>query len=500
MLDKYCDILVIGKELPGLVSAAFLARRGLAVQVIDTDFYTDHPSLPDPLCLTHVKSKLLRSILGRLNVPENTISHFLSRESTLQVIFPKNRIDIFENPLFYEEEIDREFPQYHDTLKNFYETLARTRHQIDINELFQQLIPSTWRERNHFKKFVREQNLDQKSEDYIRLLNSDMFLGNYLKSQFQLAYHALCDEPFTHQVAELFNPSDGGIFSVMGGQKELRDILLERIIAFDGKIRGKVSIEKLLFRNGVFEGVELAGSQETVLAKYIIWNSSLEKLKDVLPNKWRFRSLKKKCENYPSSYHWFTLRFHLPNTFLPDPLKPNAVVIHDPKRPLNGSNFLYLQIRPLRNTESSYIDVNFLLPKSALEENFSYFQSFFDEIRQTLIEMLPFSQNHLKQLFPRDTGNAELDTLFPLHENDFEVFKHSARVHGITEYNHASFSDFFDLHYRTAAPNLILSHPYIFQPFGMDAKLTLGLKVTDLIWQEAEKEKKRAMKSERKIA
>lgn len=500
MLDKYCDILIIGKELPGLVSAAFLARRGLAVQVIDTDFYAGHPSLPDPVCLTHVKSKLLRSILGRLNVPENTISHFLSRENTLQVIFPKSRIDIFENPLFYEEEIDREFPQYHDTLKNFYETLARTRHQVDINELFQQLIPSTWRERSLFKKFVREQNLDQKSEDYTRLVNSDLFLGNYLKSQFLLAYHAICDEPFSHQVAELFNPSDGGVFSVMSGQNELVEILLERIAGFDGKMRSKVSVEKMLFRNGVFEGVELAGSQETVLAKYIIWNTSLEQLKDALPNKWRFRNLKKKCDAYPTYYHWFTVRFHLPNTFLPDPLKQNSVVIREPNKALNGTNFLYLQIRPVRNMEGSAIDVNFLLPKSALDENFSHFQPFFDDIRQALVGILPFSQNHLKQVFPRDLSGAELDTLFPLHENDFEVFKHSAQVHGITQYNHNSFSDFFDLNYRTPTPNLILSHPHIFQPFGLDAKLTLGLKVTDIIWQEAEKEKKRATKIERRIA
>ena len=38
MLEKYCDILVVGTELPGLVSAAFLARRGLSVQILDTNY------------------------------------------------------------------------------------------------------------------------------------------------------------------------------------------------------------------------------------------------------------------------------------------------------------------------------------------------------------------------------------------------------------------------------------------------------------------------------
>src|SRR5689334_20764934 len=110
MLEKFCDILVIGTELPGLITGAFLARRGLSVQVVGADFYSDHPQMPDPLCLTHMRSRLLKSILGRLNVPENSIQHFLSRETQLQVIFPDRRIDVLSNPMGFSEEIEREFP------------------------------------------------------------------------------------------------------------------------------------------------------------------------------------------------------------------------------------------------------------------------------------------------------------------------------------------------------------------------------------------------------
>lgn len=500
MLDKFCDILVVGKEIPGLIAGSFLARRGLSVQLIDTDFYADHPSQPDPTCLTHIKSKLLRSILGRLNVPENTIAHFLAQESTLQVLFPKNRIDIFENPLFYEEEIDREFPEDHQALKGFYETLSRVRHQIDINQLFQLLIPDSWRERNAFKKFIREQNLDQKSSDYIRITQTDPVLGSYLKSQFMLAYHAQCREPLAHQVAELFNPSDGGIFSVMSGQKGLTEILTERLLSFDGKVRRKSAIGKLLFRNGVFEGVELAGSQETVLSKYVIWNTSLEKLADVLPDKWRFRKLKKDCGAYPEHQNWFTARYILPTSHIPGPMKRNLLIIRDTKKSLSATNLLYMQLRPIRNSENTFIDVNFLLPTSALDESPSYFKPFFDDIHAALANLMPFSENLLKLVFPRDVSSDSLDTLFPMHENDFEVFKHSAAVHGMVQYDHQNFSDFFKLSYRTPSPNLFLSHPHVFLPFGLDARLTLGLKITDIIWQESEKEKKRAMKSERRIA
>ena len=37
MSEKFCDILILGCELPGLITGAFLAKRGLSVIVLNTD-------------------------------------------------------------------------------------------------------------------------------------------------------------------------------------------------------------------------------------------------------------------------------------------------------------------------------------------------------------------------------------------------------------------------------------------------------------------------------
>ena len=500
MLEKYCDILVIGTELPGLVTGAFLAKRGLSVQILETDSYSEHSNLPDPVCLTNVKSKLLRSILGRLNVPENTIQNLLHQETTLQVLFPKHRIDIFENPLYYEEEISREFPKFHEELKNFYETLARLRHQTDVNELFQHLLPFSWREKNHFKKFIKIHHLNEKNKDYGQLHDADILLKTYLDAQILVALNLICEEPFSHQVAELFNPTDGAVFSVVSGCRDLQKMLLDRISSHNGKIRRKEIIQKLLYRQGVFEGAELKHSQDSILAKYFIWNTSFEDLQTVLPNKWCFRSLRKKCGFFPTHFHWFTVKFKIEKRFIPDPMKKNCLVILDPKKELRGTNFLYLQLKDLKHQEDTIISVNFLLPKSTLKENSEFFQKYFEEIQKHLTDFLPFSKGHLKQVFPFSPDSDQQDLLFPLHEDDFEIFIHSAQTNGILQQDEKKFLDLFPLNFKTPAPNLFLSHPAIFAPFGLDAKLTLGLKITDIIWQETEKEKRRAMKAERRIA
>ncbi len=500
MLEKYCDILVIGDNLPGLVTAAFLARRGLSVQVIDSDLFSGHEKNPDPVCSNKIHSTLLRSILGRLNVPETTIQNLLNQDSTLQTIFPRHRIDIFNNPLDYFEELEREFPDHYPDIKKFYENQSKLRHRTNVTDLFEQLIPSGWQEKRKLKKFIQTQSLNEKNSEYTKLLKKDPHIKSYFLAQYLMAYQHFCNNPFSYQVSALFNPGDGEIFGVHAGLNSFKKVLHERITHYDGSIRNKVQVNSLLYRNGVLEGVELDESHGHVLCKYVIWNDSLDKLKELLPNKWRFRTLRKNCVSNQIDFHWFTTRFSVDTNYLPELLKSNAVVIKNPKKELVGDNFLYIQTKANKIEPKTVLSVNFLLPKSALTEEEEFFDQYFDAIKQSLINLMPFSDDSIEFQFPVKSKNMPTDTLFPLNENDFEIFRHSASNNGVTTQNERSFVNLFKLNYTTPSPNFYISHPSIFAGFGLDSKLMLGLKITDLIWQEVEKVKKRAMKTERRIA
>lgn len=499
MLEKYCDILVIGTELPGLITAAFLARRGLTVQIVDVDLFADHPKKPDPQCLTNKQSKLLRSILGRLNVPEMTIQNFLKIENTLQVVFPRHRIDVLNDPLTYFEEIEREFDPYDQNVRQFYENLAKIRHQTDINELFQRLLPAGFKERRAFKKFIEEQGLNRISTEFVELSEMDHRLKTYLKLQFLLAAQVVCETPFSYQVAEFFNLGDGGLFSVHHNTATLKKMLLDRMIHYDGSVRKQLQIQKLLFRNGVFEGVQL-NEHDSILSKYVIWNAPLNLLPPLLPPKWRFRKLRRLTQKFRYDFHWFTARYSVARDFVPDPMRSNVVIVGDPEKTLIGENFVYVQVSRSSLEPRARLDAHFLLPPSALDRDDSFYEPYFQGIEKRLKFVMPFCEKSLRREFPVAHPDQPDDTLFPLQENDFEIFRHSAQTHGVLNQNQKRFIDLFKLHYKTPAPNLFLSHPLIFRGFGLDAQLVLGLKITDLIWQEAEKVKKRAMRTERKIA
>jgi len=499
MLERYCDALIIGTEISGLITAAFLARRGLTVQVIDLDPFAGNDKEPDPFCVAHLHSKLLRSILGRLNVPENDIQFLSATGQPLQVIFPDKRIDVSPNPLTFYEELEREFPDLKEELKIFYENLVSVKHKVDTQSFYSMMFPDGFSERRNFKKFIKSLELDKKLSTFNLPLEANPALKSFILSQIKLLTYAHASEPFAYQVADLINPSEGEILSIRGGHNYLKKLFIDRIQHHEGGYRPDAKIEQLLFKNGIFEGVRLAGIEGNILSRYVIWNSQIKPLADFLPDLWRFRGLRKSIQKLEPDCHWFTAHFSVPTNFIPDPMHDNMLVIGNPAAPLEGTNYLYIQRKELNNANTR-LSVSYLLPKIELESPFEKFNKIHQEILAILHNLIPFAEKQLVLQFPLPQNDEVTDTLFPLKDNDFEIFRQTAIEHAIYNLETADFSDLFPLSYKTPAPNFFVTSPEILASLGYEGKYMLGLKVTDIIWKDVEKEKKHAMKTERRIA
>lgn len=501
MLERYCDVLIIGTELPGLITGAFLARRGLTVQVLDLDPYARNEKEPDPFCVAHLHSKLLRSILGRLNVPENDIQGLTAHDSPLQVIFPRKRIDVSPNPVSFYEELEREFPEQHAEIKHFYENLTQIKHQAHVQELYSLMLPTGFSERRALSKFVKLHGLDKRLDELNLPDLPDKTLQTFINSQLKLVTYAHLDHPFAFQVAELLNPIEGEILSIQGGHHYLKKLFLDRILHHEGGVKHEAKIDKLLFRHGIFSGATLTSGEGDVLSRYVIWNAQLRTLLDYLPKMFRFRGLRKRIEAIKPQGYWFTAHYEVPRRFIPSPMKENMIVIANPQETLTGSNYLYVQIKNSDPpTETTRLSASYLLPADVIDGPDSSFASLHHEVLETLRELIPFADENLVQVFPLTSVVRDEGTLFPLRENDFEIFRQTARDHPIYHSQADSFSDLFPITHKTAAPNFYITSPEILGCLGYEGKYMLGLKVTDIIWGDVEKEKKRAMKRERRIA
>ncbi|MBX7149228.1 hypothetical protein K1X76_09075 [bacterium] len=495
MLERYCDALVIGTELSGLITAAFLARRGLTVHVLNPNPFHDTENLSDPYPVTNLHSKLLRSILGRLNIPDVDIQALSQKLSPLQLIYPDKRIDISSNPLTYYEELEREFPDDYDNLKPFLEKLSQYKHQIDVQDLYNTAHPQGFMERRRFAKFVKMSTLHYTLND-IDAPSQNSVLGNFLDAQLNLILPHRNNPVFAFQMADLLNPSDGEILSMQGGQNALKKLFIERIQHHEGAYRPDAKIEKLLYKNGIFEGATLAGSDGTILSRYVIWNTQIEKLLPYLPSLFRFRKIRKFAKSLKPKAYWHTCFFEVPTELLPPPMHNNLLILNGTN--MIGIDYLYVQLK--RKSDFTTIAVNYLLDKSQMEADFEFFNELHDNIMKKLWDLIPFSESKLNLTFPLMSKKEDEDTLFPMKENDFEIFKQQALMHPVFETNHKNFTDLFPLDYKTPSPNFLLTAPEILGHFGFEAKFMLGLNVTDLIWADVEKEKKRAMKLEQRIA
>ncbi len=499
MLERFCDALVIGTEISGLITAAFLARRGLTVHVLDPDPYFDNKKEPDPFCVAHLQSKLLRSILGRLNVPENDIQFLAENHSPLQIIFPNKRIDVSANPLTFYEELEREFPLHHEKLKLFYENLVTIKHRVDTQEFYSLMLPHGFSERRQFKKFIKANDLESRLKDLDLPIKEEKTLKNFLMSQIKLLTYAHNETPFSFQVADLLNPSEGEVLSIRGGHHYLKKLFLSRIEHHEGAYRPEAKIEKLLYRNGIFEGANLSGIEGNILARYVIWNTHLKRLGDYLPQLFRFRKLRKAILRLEPSANWFTAHFEMPRAFIPTPMHDNLIIINNPNGDLKEGNYLYVQKRD-EGADATRLSVSYLLPTDDLEKPDSEFTNLHEDILQTLKNFIPFCADKIKLVFPLTIPESDEGTLFPLKENDFEIFRQTAREHPIYELQTKEFADLFPISYKTPAPNFFLTAPEILASMGYEGKYMLGLKVTDIIWKDVEKEKKHAMKTEKRIA
>src|SRR5262249_19086962 len=113
-------------------------------------------------------------------------------------------------------------------------------------------------------------------------------------------------------------------------------------------------------------------------------------------------------------------------------------------------------------------------------------------------KLMPFSDGRIQLHFPLENRAPETpDSLFP-EKSDYEIFRENAAANPSYSVFPQDFGGLFPLHNRTPYKNLFLTSPEILAALGFEGKFLLGLKTIDLIWNEVEIVRKKAIK-QRKI-
>lgn len=467
---NFCDLLIIGSDLSGLLAGTLLAKRGLSVLVLEDE---DH-ALAEPNVLAGLDSRLFKSILGKLTIPEGRLKILKKNDVAYQIVLPKSRFNISEKPSAFFREIQREFPAQ----MAFFEKLNS---DVDLFrkqslETLTPLLPITdKKEKKLFVKLVK--SLSHTELDSL-ISQGDPEIKAFLLAQLQLLSQGGILTPLFFQLFFLLSSESFATYSIEGGPGALKQLLFEKIEYFGGSIQKAQEGYELVVKKREVKGVKLAQCRYITRCRYVLGNNKIQDFYRLVPKGWRTHWARKKAAKLSPEGSEFTVLYVIDSAKLPSPMKENLLLISEPAQALQGLNYLRINIQKkpshIEGAGDTLLSVVYQLPIKDIEKTVSEFEALHEAITQKLLKLIPFSESSLKRVFPKIS--LEDDCLFPESSEDYALFRKEAQRR--LWYT----PSFFYPELGSPYQNLFTVGPSVLSWLGVEGKVMAAMKAVDLIW------------------
>lgn len=471
---NFCDLLVLGSDLSGVIAGTLLAKRGMNVLVLDDEDEAERSAN----VFTGFDSRAFKSLLSKLMIPESKLQVLQENEIACQVIFPRHRIDLSSSREHFSKEISREFPAEKERVEEFLGEVDALREKA-LDPFFGFLPLCTRKETKRFLQWLR-QLPDQKTAALWQGLSPT--LQTLLKLQLRFLSRGPLLEPLTLQLLLYLPPEGCTTFSLRGGTRELKKLFFEKLDYFGGLVHPLAGDTLEIQAHGrEIRSVKLERLSFPTRCRFLMGNLDLKNFYQNLPRNFWSYWRKRKIENVAPLEEPYLIQFEVARDHLPRPMKENLVVIEDPAQPLSGLNTLEMNLSPVSrsNNETALLSVVYRLPAGA-EPSETVFAKIHDEIEKRLRTLIPFSESSLKRVFPQQAADTGL---FP-ETGDFPLFLKMARKRRAYPPSLLSPSPL------TPFKNSVLLGPNLLEGLGMEGKILTALKGVELIWNQESKLKK----------
>ncbi len=290
--DTY-DVIVVGAGLGGMTAASLLAKRGLAVLMIEqqgkpggscTSFRRDGVTFDVGTAMLYGFGergfKPFRFLFNELEEPIEVVAH----ATLARMTFEGQPITFWPDVERFLQELDRLFPEEHDALRAFYRDLYAMYENIVLkNEVI--VPPSEFSPRQGLRRLLTGPLAMIKMQ---KLLDTSVrsLLDHYFKSEgvinfFDKLCSAYCyttsDETPAVLAATMFLDNHiGGVYYPAGGAQMLPNKLEKAFERFGGQVLYHTLVDEILIRDGQAYGVRLADGveirAERVIANATVWN------------------------------------------------------------------------------------------------------------------------------------------------------------------------------------------------------------------------------------
>lgn len=482
MTPNFCDLLVVGSDLSGILAATLLAKRGMSVLVLEDDGGFE------PNVLTGLESRLFKSILGKLMIPDGRLQIIEKNRVSYQVVFPRNRLDVSPNPSILFKEIQREFPELVGFFENLYNEAEGFR-KTALELLAPSLPIADKKEKKRFVKLARALPYQRLSS---LVEKTPVEVASFIRSQLLFLSQGVLMDPLFFQLCFLLSPEIFATYSVKGGLTELKKIFYEKIEYFGGAVQRATDGFDLVIQKKEVKGVKLPQCGFVTRCRYLLGNTNIQKIYQMIPNRkiyqmtpkgwltqgFRTMQFKKKASRLAPVTHRMNLLYVVDSQVLPTPMKENLLLIQDPSLPLSGSNYLQLNRQPIpknmKQEGDTLLSVSYFLPPEKLSMTVPEFEKLHEEITGLLHRLIPFAGSSLKRVSPKIL--PEEDGLFPESSEEYNAFRKGAGA--CVAYT----PSFFFPTLTSPYDNMLTVGPNLLPWLGTEGKVLSALKAVDLIW------------------
>jgi phytoene dehydrogenase-like protein len=384
-LETAYDILIIGSEISGLISAALLAKEGVRVAIVGDAVkpasYEKNGYMFNerPFPITGLHGGPLGEVLDEIGLSKGV---FRDAAISYQVVLPDERIDIYEGTGLFHEELRRCFPRYIDKISAFYSQTSDLSGKIDQ---IMELNPFS------FRLFLPSGIIRGKKSiiDVIERIGPDQRFQAFIKAQLS-SFSFMPGGVSLIAASSILESSRKGIYCMEGGSDALRTLLMKKIKTLGGDvIQAGV---KDISRNGnrwllrtddeAFSGRAVIGNIDAITFSNLFLDGGKKYLR-------KTERIEKTC--YP-----LTINIGVKEDGIPAGMAENIVMLRDYKKDYQSDNLLFMQISPpVNGGRSMSITCKVSKDESSRKERL---QEITEKMLEGVEELCPFINIHTEVL------------------------------------------------------------------------------------------------------
>jgi phytoene dehydrogenase-like protein len=406
MALNFYDAIVLGMDLPALLTAALMARRGLRLLVLGQSAACPPPTyaggprgdlvLPrGPSAYLAADSAVLKRVFSELALLQLVKRRLTTRRPAFQLALPGHRLDVVEEKETLLRELAREFPPLAEALGQSFEALASADEELDL--LFSSdlvLPPDRWGERREISRALSRAPLLRTERPLLPAgLPADHPAALALLAP--LCFGADLDVaqlPWMARVRVVGHFLRGAQY-LSGGLDGLRALLLDRIRSSGGELREKQSAATITVRRGRAEGVTL-GDDDSLGAHAVVSGLGSERTLDLLgeerPRKWA-----QAVAEMEVVQRRYTLNLVLDQAGLPEGMGQSVFSLARADQPPTGANLLWLQLGEAESSGSRrVVSVSCLCPGDMTAGD-ARLPALREAVSAHLATLMPFHEPHL---------------------------------------------------------------------------------------------------------